>query len=289
MESLKDNIVATIMKRTQTGEISGAILFNDESADSSLYILITLITESDYVSQRLYNDKDRGCIQEYKVTESQLEDWLVFDGNRPMIRWVSEGDIIADRDNYFKHFQDRLRQFPNPLKDKKRLIEFSRFNRYYLRSKMNLQENRPLDAYENVLKSLHHWARLAIIEQGKYPELNLWSQIRSINLGVYKLYEELTESPESLLQRVQLVLLACEFCIVSKLEDSSHILLQLLVSRDGAWGLEEIEAQLGLSGKVTNLSLLMNQLVKKSLVREVVVPIDDTLSIMILKYERNSY
>lgn len=252
----------------------------------SSYVLVTLIGENGAgcLGRRLVHEGGASHVQEYRLTEEQLEEWLLFDGDRDFIHWITEGEILADDNGYLKHFQARIRQFPAELNEKKRLIEFSRFTRYCQRAKIDIQENRLLDAYENVLKSLHHWARLAIIEQGIYPRLHLWAQVRHINLGIYKLYEELTESPESLLKRVQLVMLACDFCISSKLLESSRCLLRLLDNGEGVLGLDEIEEKLGLSGIPVNLSLLINQLVKKELIREVVVPVDECLSMMTLKY-----
>jgi len=284
VESLKEGLRATIVNLVTIGEIGGAVLFEEKSGSMPQYILLSLIGGSGTMGRLFYHEEGKSRVQEYRLTEGQLEEWMLYDGDRDFIRWITEGEIMADENGYLKQLQARLRQFPEELRDKKRLIEFSRFNRYCQRAKTDIQENRLLDAYENVLKSLHHWARLAIIEQGIYPGLHLWAQVRHINLGIYKLYEELTESPESLLKRVQLVMLACDFCIASKLLESSRCLLQLLDSGDHVLGIDEIEEKLGLSGIPVNLSLLVNQLVKKALVREVVVPIDERLSVMTLKY-----
>lgn len=283
---MKEGLRATILNLMAAGEIGGAVLYEEKAGTVSSFVLVTLIGETGASSlgRRMAHEGGASRIQEYRLTEEQLEEWLLFDGDRDFIHWITEGEILADDNGYLKAFQTRIRQFPAELNEKKRLIEFSRFTRYCQRAKADIQENRLLDAYENVLKSLHHWARLAIIEQGIYPRLHLWAQVRHINLGIYKLYEELTESPESLLKRVQLIMLACDFCISSKLLESSRSLLRLLDDDEGLLGLDEMEEKLGLSGIPVNLSLVINQLVKKALIREVVVPVDECLTVMNLKY-----
>ena len=97
-------------------------------------------------------------------------------------------------------------------------MEFSLFISKFIQSKEYLAEEHYLDAYSNILESLHHWARIVIIEENHYPELTVWRQVRLINPGVDKLYEELTLSSETLRQRVELVILACEFSVMSKMK-----------------------------------------------------------------------
>lgn len=120
----------------------------------------------------------------------------------------------------------RILEFPADLREHKLLVEFSLFLRKYLQSKEYILDEHLLDAYNNILEALHHWARIVIIEDGYHPEITVWRQIRAINPGVYKLYEELTMSKETLKQRVQLVLLACEFSVMSKWKDAARRLFK---------------------------------------------------------------
>lgn len=170
------------------------------------------------------------------------------------------------------------------LREHKLLIEFSKFLRRYLQSKEYILENHSLDAYNNILEALHHWARIVIIEAGIHPEVTVWRQIKSINPGVYKLYEELTMSKETIKQRVQLVLLACEFSVMSKMERCCKRVLDLLSSSTEAWSLQELQQSEVLSDIKLELPLLLNKLVKKQLAKEVIYAMDEDITLLEIRY-----
>jgi hypothetical protein len=163
-------------------------------------------------------------------------------------------------------------------------MEFSLFLSKFLQSKEYLADGHYLDAYSNILEALQHWARIVIIEEGNHPELMVWRQVRSINPGVYKLYEELTLSSETLRQRVELVILACDFSVMSKMKSCCKLLLCILERRSTPWRIDEIQSHIDLQHLRINVSLLLNKLVKKALVREVAVAMDDTFSELELRY-----
>ena len=82
-----------------------------------------------------------------------------------------------------------------------------------------------MDAYHHVVKSLHHLARLAVIENGLFPEVTVWSQVKKIDPAIYKLYEELIMSEEPLEKRLELLFLASEFFIHNRTADGArHIM-----------------------------------------------------------------
>ncbi|KMR35055.1 hypothetical protein EY05_14905, partial [Staphylococcus aureus] len=70
-----------------------------------------------------------------------------------------------------------------------------------------------LDAYNHVVHALHHLARLAIIENGFHPEITVWNQVKQIEPEIFKLYEELLTSEESIEKRLELLFLASDFLI----------------------------------------------------------------------------
>jgi hypothetical protein len=213
-----------------------------------------------------------------------LELWLFNGDNRNIIYWILQGEIILDQGTYLESLRHRLLEFPDLLKEQKLLMEFSLFLSKFIQSKEYLAEGHNLDAYSNILEALHHWARIVIIEEDNHPELTVWRQVRTINPGVYKLYEELTLSSETLRQRVELVILACEFSVMSKMESCCKLLLRILEGRETPWQIAEIQSHIDLHHLRINTSLLLNKLVKKSLVREVAIAMDDTFSELELRY-----
>ncbi|WP_219838763.1 nucleotidyltransferase-like protein [Paenibacillus sp. R14(2021)] len=209
-------------------------------------------------------------VQFKTVTPAMLEHWTAGIENRSIIQWLARGEILLDRDNYLANLRDSLLLFPSMMRRQKELVEFTGFIRTYLQAKQDLQDNNLLDAYSNVLTALHHWAHIAFIEEGVHPELTVWRQMRRFNPGIYKLYEELTISPESLEKRVQLVLLACEFSVMSKMKSSCELLFTILGSREEPWSVMELQLHPLLTDLHMDLSLLLQNLVKRGYVREVV-------------------
>jgi hypothetical protein len=248
-------------------------------------VLLLIITNDSLMNNHFINySRDDVRIQERWVDPTSLEHWIRNGDNRNIIHWLLRGEILLDQNTYLEGLRHRMLEFPVDLREHKLLIEFSIFLRKYLRSKEYILDEHLLDAYNNILEALHHWARIVIIEEGYHPEITVWRQIRTINPGVYKLYEELTMSKETIKQRVQLVLLACEFSVMSKMERCCKALVRIMEQREQPWGSDELLRHPDLVEIKVELPLLLNKLVKKSLIKEVAIPIDDEFSELELKY-----
>ncbi|UUZ83481.1 nucleotidyltransferase-like protein [Paenibacillus sp. P26] len=204
-----------------------------------LILVVSRDIERNY--QQFHYIKDDRRIQERWITPKTLNELILHGEHRNIIYWILKGEILLDRDTYLESFRHKVLEFPGELREHKSLIEFSKFLRSYLQSKEYILDEHLLDAYNNILEALHHWAHIVIIESGSHPEVMVWRQVKSINPGVYKLYEELTLSKETLKRRVQLVLLACEFSVMSKMERRCKLLIDLLASREEAWSLQELQ------------------------------------------------
>jgi hypothetical protein len=211
-------------------------------------------------------------IQVRRVTPETLESWIVSGDNRNVVHWLVEGEIKIDRESYLESLRDRLMEWSPLIREQKLLSEFSRFVRTYLQAKQDLKDGQILDAYSNVLSSLHYWAHIALVEQGMHPELTVWDQIRRVNPGIYKLFEELTTSGETLEQRVQLVLLACEFSVLNKMESSCALLIRLIERREQSWTPAELLQHPDLSSLSLDMSILLQKLVKRGCIREIAKP-----------------
>lgn len=248
--------------------------------------LLILVISNDrqptnYISHYI---KDDHRIQERWVHKEGLERWILNGENRSVIQWILQGEILVDGDGYLQTLRNRLIDFPVALREKKLFIEFSWFLRRYLQAKDYMKQDQFLDGYNNVLKSLHHWARIVIIESGHHPEVTVWNQVRKINPGIYKLYEELTLSKETLDQRVKLVLLACEFSVMSKMKECCTILFRVLDSRNEPWSAHELKYHPELVDLHVELTLVLKELQRNSLIQEVNVPTQNNIFVMELKY-----
>jgi len=207
-----------------------------------------------------------------RIDAKQLEELLYVTGkNRNIVEWLVRGDVLLDRDHNIRELKERLLVFPHKMREQKQLVEFSGFLRTYLQAKQDVLDGSLLDAHSHVLSALHHWAHIVLIEEGKHPEPKVWKQMRTIHPGIYKLYEELAASPETLEQRVQLVMLACEFTVMNKMKSCCALLFQIVGSRDEPWSLAELQNHEAINVLDIDLSLIVQNLVKRAYLREVAV------------------
>lgn len=223
-------------------------------------------------------------IQIRRVTPITLEHWIKSGENRSAVQWLVRGEVLVDRDDYLIQLRKKLLSFPEELRGRKQLIEFGSFIRTYLQAKQDLQEGNLLDAYSGTLTALHHWAHIALIEEGQHPELTVWRQMRRFNPGIYKLYEELTVSPETLEQRVRLVLLACEFSVMNKMKSCCQLLFSILASREEPWAIIELQEHPLLADLHVDLSLLVQKLVQRGYVHEVAMMQEESAEVLELRY-----
>ena len=208
-----------------------------------LDLLLLAVVQTDDPARRIRHVRSGGKrVQIRTVTPAALDDWIAGVDNRSIIPWLVRGEILIDRDHYLAGVKQRLSEFPEELRRQKLAAEFCLFLRTYLQAKQDLQDGNILDANSSILASLHHWAHISLIEDGVHPELTVWQQMKRYNPGIYKLYEELTTSVESLEKRVQLVLLACEFHVMSKMKSCCKLLLDIIDSRREPWSVTELLA-----------------------------------------------
>ena len=164
------------------------------------------------------------------------------------------------------------------------LQEFALFLKTYLQSKEYLKREYYLDAYSQIVEAIHHWARIVVIEAGVHPEEIVWEQVYEINPGVYKLYDELTRSDETLEQRLQLIVLVCEFTIVSKMKDCCKLLLDILKSGKRSWSVLELSRHPRLQHLNIDLTPVLKKLAAKSLVKEILAVRDPQFAEIELQY-----
>ncbi|SFL69659.1 Nucleotidyltransferase-like [Paenibacillus sp. 1_12] len=289
MNAIKEQLVARLRENeavTSLLAVDNPSIFSAVTDGFDLLLLV-ISNEVQKTDQQYHYIKDNRRIQERWISPATLDYFILHGEHRNLIFWILKGEILLDHNLYLETLRHRTLEFPMELREHKLLIEFSKFLRRYLQSKEYILEDHSLDAYNNILEALHHWARIVIIEAGFHPEVTVWRQIKGINPGVYKLYEELTMSKETIKQRVQLVLLACEFSVMSKMERCCKRVLDLLSSRAEAWSLQELQMSEVLIDIKLELPLLLNKLVRKQLAKEVIYAMDTDVSLLEIRYTHN--
>lgn len=216
---------------------------------------------------------------------AELRQWLMLGDKEDVLKCLLEGQILMDNEGDLMKLRLEFQSFEQQLRDQRMFLEFSRFLWLYVEAKRYMEERRIMDAYHSVMESLHHWARIELIERGILPRTYVWEQVRGLNSAVHKLYEELTVSKETVEQRIELVLLGCEFSVMSKMAQCSVLLLRILSSRVQAWSIEDLIHLPELRPVSTELPLVLRKLVYHSLVKEVIVVNNDTRGHSNIQYQ----
>ncbi|CAM3859280.1 nucleotidyltransferase-like protein [Mesobacillus zeae] len=240
------------------------------TTDTFEAVLMIIVKEAEqpvFIKHYAYRDKKASM---YTVTEAQLQEWLLLGSNRKIFDWLYNGKVMFDRNEYIANMRHELREFPFYGRKIKIGIEFSRLIRRYIDGKAFFDQLQYLDAYNHVVHSLHHLARLAVIENGFHPEVTVWQQVKQIEPEIYKLYEELVCSSETLEKRLELLFLASEFLIRSRTQIGSAHLLDVLHKKDH-WSFNEMMEHKELIPYSVDLGILVEYLIEQKLIETVLM------------------
>ncbi|WP_338753397.1 nucleotidyltransferase-like protein [Bacillus sp. FJAT-52991] len=238
-----------------------------ENFDTVLLVIVKEAEEPVFIKHYLYGEKKASL---FVVTETQLNEWLLLGSNRKVIEWLYHGKTLFDRNDFVHELKKEMREFPFYGRKIKMSIEFSRLIRRYTDGKAFFTNGHYLDAYNHVMHSLHHLARLAVIENGFYPEVTVWQQVKQMEPEIYKLYEELLTSDEDLQKRLELLFLASEFLIYSRAESGAAHLLSVIKEKE-SWTIQELLDHPEVKHYAVDLAILLEYLIEKSFVQELSV------------------
>lgn len=231
-------------------------------------ILLVIVKEAEQpMSIKHYSYRDKQAAL-HIVTKAQLDEWLLLGSNRKIVDWIYSGKVIFDRNEYLQQLRERLNEFPVEERKLKKGLEFAKLIRRYTKGKAFFHHGHYLDAYNDIVHSLHHLARLAVIENGFHPEITVWQQIKKLEPEIYKLYDELVNSEEDLKKRLELLFLASEFLIHSRIKVGSAHLIDILKKKE-QWSFNEILTHPELQLYSVDLEVLIEYLIEKHLIEVV--------------------
>lgn len=245
---------------------------NDGSVtDAFDYVLFVVVNESEVpVFQKHYLYKEKK-VALHIVNENKLKEWVLLGTNRKVINWIQNGKVLFDRNEYLGQLKIEINEFPFYGRKLKMGLEFAKLIRRYVDGKELFENGQFLDAFNHVVHSLHHLARLEVIEQGFYPEVTVWNQVKHIESEIYKLYKELLYSEEPLEKRLELLFIASEFLIYSRADIGSQHLLEIMGTKDEPWSIAELMNQSELKYYTVDLSVLIEYLIEKHVIRTIKV------------------
>lgn len=236
-----------------------------DSFDAILLIIVKEAEQPIFIKHYTYDQKKAAM---HVITEEKLQEWLLFGSNRKIFEWLHNAKIIFDRNEYVENLKTELREFPFNGRKIKMGLEFAKLIRRYVDGKALFENKQFLDAYNHVVHSLHHLARLEVIENGLHPELTVWHQVKQIEPEIFKLYEELVNSEETLEKRLELLFLASEFMIHSRTNIGAAHLLEVLITKEH-WMFNEIMSEKELRPYSVDMSVLLEYLLEKHLIEVV--------------------
>ncbi|MEK5239734.1 nucleotidyltransferase-like protein [Paenibacillus sp. FSL L8-0470] len=280
-ETFDENVLGAVTLRQKGNAPFQSALLHD-------FDMVVLMLHEDEEKERTITHSIAGDrrTQSVHVGLSALERAVMAGDNNELLTSLIAGDVIWDPKGILGDMRREIMQFQGPLRERVLFMEFARFQHMYVKSKRYLEANCTMDAYNCVLIALYHWARIEVSEAGFFPDPAVWEQVKSLNTPVHKLYEELTVSTETLDQRVELILLACEFALMSKMSDCCRLLLNILGSRKESWSIKELLQHSGLSQLEAELPLVLRKLVSRSLIREITSWADDAGDGHAVRYTR---
>ncbi|WP_404996886.1 nucleotidyltransferase-like protein [Caldifermentibacillus hisashii] len=263
-----DNFVRTLyQERASQPSTLGVLLIENTDqllATTDTFDLIIFIISTDeekdlYLKHYYYEEKKLAL---YMVNNKKLNEWLMAGSNRRIYDWLLNGKILFDRNDFVHQLIQDLKDFPFHERKLKIGLEFAKLIRRYTDGKKLYEQKHLFDAYNYVIHSLHHLARLSLIEKGFQPEVTVWDQVKSIEPEIYKVYEELINSGEPLKKRLDLLFLASEFFIHMRTDLGSSHLLEVL-DKKLKWSIQDIVEEEELKLYSIDIFALLEYLVDK--------------------------
>ncbi|KGX87675.1 hypothetical protein N781_11580 [Pontibacillus halophilus JSM 076056 = DSM 19796] len=238
----------------------------DPTTDNFDVILLIIVRNGEqpwFVKHYEFNGKNAAL---HVVDEKQLNYWIDTSSYRRAVEWVVEGRVVFDRNDYVANLKEELRVFPADKRDLKKAIEFAKLIRTHRECRDLYDSGHYLDAYTNMMHSLQYLARLAVIEKGFHPEVVVWNQVKRIDPEVYKLFQELTQSDETLDKRVQLMLLATEMAINKRTHTCAKHLVDIMKDKAGPWSYGELMVHPEVQPFALDLGAFLDYLVDKEVI-----------------------
>lgn len=254
-------------ERASDSNTLGAILMDKvdkispttDNIDSILLILVAEAKRPIFTKHYTYGDKNAAM---HIVTEKQLRKWLLLGTNKKLINWLVDGRVLFDRNEYVYKLREEMRNNPRYGRTIKMGMEFAKLLRRYQESKVSFDQEDYLDSTFQLLETLNHLARLSIIEEGVYPEIKVWEQVRMYNAEIYRLYEDFVISKGSLQEKLQITLETTATLMRSKVEESSkHI--RAIMEKQEKWSIQELHEQEELKDYSVNLEVFIEYLIDK--------------------------
>lgn len=238
---------------------------NSRVTDKFDVILLIITLEGEHVWKERHFEYADKTVAFHIVTHQHLMTCIDTNRYSHAVEWVTYGKKIVDKEDYLGKLKMELRRYPEDKRDLRKIIEFGKLVKIYRETKELYELDEYMDAYSKMIDTLKCLSRLEIIDKGYYPEIIRWSQVKQIDLEVYKLYEECINSQEAIEKRVGLMLLATNYVIGKRMKGSARYLLKIMETRSVPWMYSEISKHVGIQPYEIDLTVVLSYLVEKDI------------------------
>jgi len=252
----------------------GSSFFNDSWEQSDIDLLIVVEDNGDK-REIFIKDQDGVCVHLQILNYDSFRKMVLSDQGGEFHSIILDGQIIYDRDGNISLLVDEARKKSHEYFRLRTMLEFSHLlNKYYQSKKLYSQEKH-LDSYRQLLESMVHWAKIVIYESNQFPRKDLWNQVKTLNFGVYKLYEELSFSQEPLLQRIELMQLVYLNMVLSKASEFCKPVLEYIKEKGRGVTYQEIVSDPLFSSLDYRMEALLGELVRIGILSTGVLPMKE--------------
>lgn len=226
-------------------------------------VLLIITKENDIpVFTKHYSFENNKKAAMHIITEKQLQKWLVVGYNKKIVDWLFYGKVLFDRNEYVETLKKNLKDNPFEGRQVKLGVEFAKLIRRYQESKVSFDARDYFDAYNHMVETLNHLARQAVIQQGRYPEVTVWNQLKSYNGEIYKLYEQFITSHKDIKERLEDVFDHVAVLIEDSIEESATHLLEVMREQPH-WSVQQLHENEALKIYSINLEFFVEFLREK--------------------------
>lgn len=266
-----ERLLNYIYEEKEKDENTLGILFVKKEVDTKknsneFGAVIVVVTEGETHQVVKHFDVNGQTVEMHAINKGEISRVLITGNNRRLVDWLLNGTVVFEKNEYITHLKRKIVEFPINDRKYKMTIEFTKLIRRYVDGNKLFQQGHFLDAFNSILHSLHHLARLSVIEHGYYPEVTVWEQVKQIEPEIYKLYHELVVGEEALEKRIELLLIANNFALTSKTKIGASHLLEIMKEADEALSIEKLSEHHEVNEYAVDLVVLVEYLVQKGLV-----------------------
>lgn len=244
---------------------------NPVTDNFDLIILMIVASDAGNWSVEHFDYKGKS-IAMYSIEEGHLKTRGSSQISKRAKEWIVDGDLVFERGQYGKKVKQEITDVTIEIKERKQAIEFAKLTKSYREAQGFYETNHYLDANQAIIQTLHHLARLSIIEKGQHPELMVWKQMKKVDPEVYKLYEEFAGSEENLEERISLMMIGIEFAVTRRADSCAKHLIKIMKGRAGPWRIGELVSHPELDWYAFELSSMVEFLTNKGIIEVVKAP-----------------